>query len=144
MTDNSDTPLSRRLGLWSATLSGVGIILGAGIYVIIGAATRDAGSAVWLSFLLAAVLAGMTGLAYAELASMFPFAGASPVYVREAFGRHAGFVLGWIRLWISVISASAVAIGFGGYLAGLVDVPRRSRRDRGARALVRDRRLGDP
>lgn len=123
MTDSSDTPLSRRLGLWSATLSGVGIILGAGIYVIIGAATRDAGSAVWLSFLLAAVLAGMTGLAYAELASMFPFAGASPVYVREAFGRHAGFVLGWIRLSISVISASTVAIGFGGYLAGLIDVP---------------------
>ena len=41
------TALSRRLGLWSTTLSGVGIILGAGIYVIIGAATRDAGSAVW-------------------------------------------------------------------------------------------------
>jgi APA family basic amino acid/polyamine antiporter len=123
MTGNSDTPLSRRLGLWSTTLSGVGIILGAGIYVIIGAATRDAGSAVWLSFLMAAVLAGMTGLAYAELASMFPFAGASPVYIREAFGRHAGFVLGWLRLSISVISASAVAIGFGGYLAGLFDVP---------------------
>jgi APA family basic amino acid/polyamine antiporter len=123
MTGNSDTPLSRRLGLWSTTLSGVGIILGAGIYVIIGAATRDAGSAVWLSFLMAAVLAGMTGLAYAELASMFPFAGASPVYIREAFGRHAGFVLGWLRLSISVIGASAVAIGFGGYLAGLFDVP---------------------
>ena len=123
MTGGSDTPLSRRLGLWSTTLSGVGIILGAGIYVIIGAATRDAGSAVWLSFLIAAVLAGMTGLAYAELASMFPFAGASPVYIREAFGRHAGFVLGWVRLSISVISASAVAIGFGGYLAGLVDLP---------------------
>ena len=123
MTGNSDTPLSRRLGLWSTTLSGVGIILGAGIYVIIGAATRDAGSAVWLSFLMAAVLAGMTGLAYAELASMFPFAGASPAYIREAFGRHAGFVLGWLRLSISVISASAVAIGFGGYLAGLFDVP---------------------
>lgn len=123
MTGNSDTPLSRRLGLWSTTLSGVGIILGAGIYVIIGAATRDAGSAVWISFLMAAVLAGMTGLSYAELASMFPFAGASPVYIREAFGRHAGFVLGWLRLSISVISASAVAIGFGGYLAGLFDVP---------------------
>ena len=123
MTGNSDTPLSRRLGLWSTTLSGVGIILGAGIYVIIGVATRDAGSAVLLSFLMAAVLAGMTGLAYAELASMFPFAGASPVYIREAFGRHAGFVLGWLRLSISVISASAVAIGFGGYLAGLFDVP---------------------
>ena len=123
MTTESDTPLARRLGLWSTTLSGIGIILGAGIYVIIGAATRDAGSAVWLSFVMAAVLAGLTGLAYAELASMFPTAGASPVYIREAFGRHAGFVLGWVRLWISVISASTVAIGFGGYLADLVGLP---------------------
>jgi APA family basic amino acid/polyamine antiporter len=117
------SPLSRRLGLWSTALSGIGIILGAGIYVIIGAATRDAGSAVWLAFVLAALLAGMTGLAYAELASMFPFAGASPVYVREAFGRHAGFVLGWLRLAVSVITAAAVALGFGGYLADLAQLP---------------------
>jgi len=120
---SSGTPLSRRLGLGATTLSGVGIILGAGIYVIIGAATRHAGSAVWLSFVVAAVLAGMTGLAYAELASMFPFAGASPVYVREAFGRHAGFVLGWLRLSVSVISAATVALGFGGYLADLLGLP---------------------
>jgi APA family basic amino acid/polyamine antiporter len=122
-TVTTETPLSRRLGLWSTALSGIGIILGAGIYVIIGAATQDAGSAVWLSFVLAAVLAGMTGLAYAELSSMFPFAGASPVYIREAFGRHAGFVLGWLRLAVSVIGAAAVALGFGGYLADLLNLP---------------------
>jgi APA family basic amino acid/polyamine antiporter len=72
---------------------------------------------------LAAVLAGMTGLSYAELASMFPFAGASPIYIREAFGRHAGFVLGWLRLSVSVMSAAAVALGFGGYLADLLGLP---------------------
>ena len=115
--------LSRRLGLWATTLSGVGIILGAGIYVIIGAAARDAGSAVWLSFVLAAVLAGLTGLTYAELASMFPLAGASPVYVQEAFGRHAGFVLGWLRLVVSVLTAATVAIGFGAYVSDLVGIP---------------------
>jgi APA family basic amino acid/polyamine antiporter len=120
----TSTPqLSRRLGLFSTTLSGVGIILGAGIYVIIGTATRDAGSAVWLAFLFASVLAAMTGLAYAELASMFPLAGASPVYIQEAFGRHAGFVLGWLRLWVSMLTAAAVVIGFGGYLAGLLGLP---------------------
>ena len=115
--------LARRLGLWSTSLSGIGISLGAGIYVIIGAATADAGSAVWLSFVIAALLAGMTGLAYAELASMFPQAGASPIYIREAFGRHAGVVLGWLRLSVSVISAAAVALGFGGYLADLLHAP---------------------
>ncbi len=117
------TALSRRLGLWSTTLSGVGIILGAGIYVIIGAATRDAGSAVWIAFVVAAGLAGSAGLAYAELASMFPFAGASPVYIQEAFGRRAGFVLGWLRLAVSILTAATVAIGFGGYLADLSGAP---------------------
>ena len=112
----SDAGLERGLGLWAATLSGVGIILGAGVYVIIGEAANDAGSAVWLSFAIAAVLAGATGLSYAELAAMFPEAGASPVYVREAFGPRAGFLLGWLRLSISVISAAAVAIGFASYL----------------------------
>ncbi len=122
----AEPPLTRGLGLWGATLSGVGIILGAGIYVIIGAAAEDAGSAVWLSFLIAALLAGATGLSYAELAGMFPEAGASPVYVREAFGPRAGFVLGWLRLAISVISGAAVAIGFASYfddLAGLPSAP---------------------
>lgn len=120
---NPETALSRRLGLWATTLSGVGIILGAGIYVIIGAAAQDAGSALWIAFILAAALAGMTGLAYAELASMFPFAGASPVYVQEAFGPHAGFVLGWLRLFVSVLTAATVVIGFGGYLADLLSLP---------------------
>ena len=120
---NADSPLSRRLGLWSTTLSGIGIILGAGIYVIIGAATRDAGSAVWLAFVVAALLAGSAGLSYAELASMFPVAGASPIYVQEAFGRRAGFVLGWLRLAVSALTAATVAIGFGGYLADLAGIP---------------------
>ena len=122
-TAAKSAPLARRLGLWSTTLSGVGIILGAGIYVIIGAATRDAGSGVWLSFVLAAIVAGTTGLAYAELAAMFPLAGASPIYVQEAFGRHAGFVLGWLRLAVSVITAATVALGFGGYLADWMGLP---------------------
>jgi len=114
--------LKRNLGLWPTTLSGVGIILGAGIYVIIGAATQDAGSAVWISFLLAALIAGLTGLSYAELASIFPDAGASPIYVQHAFGDRAGFLLGWLRLIVSVVAMAAVAIGFSGYFGYFFDV----------------------
>ncbi len=87
--------MKRQLGLWGTTGSGIGIILGAGIYVIIGEAAADGGSAVWLSFLAAAGLAGATGLSYAELSLMFPEAGASSVNVREVFGRRAGFLIGW-------------------------------------------------
>ncbi|MDA1062057.1 MAG: APC family permease, partial [Chloroflexi bacterium] len=111
--------LERRLGLAATAFSGIGIVLGAGIYVLVGEASGEAGSAVWLSFAVAAVLAGGTGLAFAELSSMIPEAGASSAYAREAFGPHVGFVTGWMDITVSVIGAAAVAIGFGGYLGDL-------------------------
>ena len=122
--DAAPQALRRRLGIAGTTLSGLGIILGAGVYVLIGEAAADAGSALWLSFVLAAVLAAATGLSYAELASMFPEAGASSTYVREAFGRRAGFLVGWMLLAMSVIAAPAVALGFGGYATDLLGWPR--------------------
>jgi amino acid permease len=67
--------LRRALGLPEVTATGVGIIIGAGIYVLLGAATAEAGATVWLAFLLAVTLAMLTGLSYAELSSMFPRAG---------------------------------------------------------------------
>ena len=115
-----DAPrLKRQLGLLATTLSGVGIILGAGIYVIIAEAAQDAGSAVWLSFGLAAAVAAATGLSYAELSSMFPEAGASSTYAHEAFGRRVGFLVGWLRIFVGTVGAAAVAIGFGGYMQDL-------------------------
>ena len=111
--------LQRRLGLPGATLSGIGIILGAGIYVLVGAATADAGSAVWASFLIAALLAAATGLSYAELAAMIPEAGASAAYATDAFGSRAGFLTGWLLVTITVTGAGAVALGFGGYSIAL-------------------------
>jgi APA family basic amino acid/polyamine antiporter len=117
--------LRRTLGLWGTTVSGVGIILGAGIYVLIGTAAADAGGALWASFLIAAVLAGATGLSYAELAAMFPEAGGSAAYAREAFGRRAGFLVGWLLLAMVVLAAAAVAIGFGGYVDDLLGFDQR-------------------
>ena len=85
MTDPIVVPprMPRVLGTLELTASGVGIIIGAGIYVLLGAATAEAGAAVWASFALAAVLCGLTGLSYAELASMFPRAGAEYDYTRQ-------------------------------------------------------------
>lgn len=112
--------LRRQLGLWSITLSGVGIVLGAGIYVLIGEAAGEAGNATWLAFMLAAALAALTGLSFAELSAMMPEAGASASYAREAFGRRAGFVTGWLDVSVNVIGAAAVALGFGGYFSELL------------------------
>ena len=61
-----DPQLRRELGLLEVTLSGVGIILGAGVYVLIGQAAGLAGNAIWLAFSISAIIALLTGLSYAE------------------------------------------------------------------------------
>jgi APA family basic amino acid/polyamine antiporter len=111
--------LKRTLGLWETTLCGVGIILGAGIYALVGKAAGLGGSAVWISFLIAALVAAFTGLSYAELSSMFPKAGAEYDYSWHAFGRGIAFIVGWLLIFGGIISAAAVALGFAGYFKAL-------------------------
>jgi len=116
--------LEPRLGLFQVTMYGVGLILGAGIYVLIGQATALAGDLVWASFLLAAGVSVFTGLSYAELAAMYPHAAAEYVYVRRAFGRpFFAYLVGWLIVFAAVVSASTVALGFGGYAAALAGLP---------------------
>ncbi|MFH0714875.1 MAG: APC family permease [Candidatus Diapherotrites archaeon] len=115
--------LARVLGLGQATLTGLGIIFGAGIYVLVGKAAGIAGNQVWLSFLLAALVAGLTGLSYAELSSMFPKASAEYEYGKNAFGKRAGFLIGWLALIAGIVSVATVALGFGGYFSALTGAP---------------------
>lgn len=113
------------LGLLQVTASGVGIIIGAGIYVLLGPATEQAGGTVWVAFLLAAGLCGLTGLSYAELSSMFPKAGAEYEYTRQVAPEPVAFVVGWAMMVGLVIASATIALGFGRYLQGFVDVPER-------------------
>jgi len=115
--------LKRSLGVLSATLMGVGVILGAGIYVIIGVAAGWAGNAVWLSFLIAAVAAALAGISYARLGRLRPKNAPEYQYLNMAFGQIPGFLAGWMVLWATVISTSAVALGFAGYLEHLFGIP---------------------
>ncbi|MCC6237399.1 MAG: amino acid permease [Dehalococcoidia bacterium] len=114
--------LQRRIGLLGASASGIGIVLGAGIYVLIGEAAGVAGNGVWLAFLVGALLAAGTGLAYAELTALLPEAGAASAYARVAFGPRVGFVTGWMDVAVNAVAAPAVALGFARYLAGYIDV----------------------
>jgi basic amino acid/polyamine antiporter, APA family len=115
--------LKRNLGLFEVTLSGIGIILGAGIYALIGEAAGLAGNAVWISFALSALIAVLTGLSYAELASMFPRASAEYEYTAQAFGRYPAFIIGWMIIFSGVIGAATVALGFAGYFGVLSGLP---------------------
>jgi APA family basic amino acid/polyamine antiporter len=103
-------------------LSGIGIILGAGIYALVGEAAGIAGNAVWVSFVIAAAMAALTGLSYAELASAYPHAGADYEYTRHGLGSRAGFTVGWLMIVSNLVGAAAVALGFGGYLGTFLDI----------------------
>jgi basic amino acid/polyamine antiporter, APA family len=117
--------LRRVLGLTEVTAGGVGIIVGAGIYVLLGAATAQAGPLVWVAFLIAAVLSALTGLSYAELSSMFPSAAGEYEYTRHAWPEWIAFVVGWTMIMGLVVAAATVSIGFGRYVAYFIDVDAR-------------------
>ena len=104
--------LERSLSLVEITLMSIGIILGAGIYVVIGEAAGLSGNTLWLSFILAALVATFTGLSYAELSSRFPKAGAEYVYVKNAFGKTLAWLTGWLIIAGSIIGATTVSLGF--------------------------------
>jgi APA family basic amino acid/polyamine antiporter len=116
--------LSRSVGLFGAVTYGVGIILGAGIYVLIGPAAGLAGNSVWLSFIIGAIISSFTGLSYAELSTMFPKAAAEYIYVKRAFKNELlAFLTGWLIVFSGIVSMSAVALGFASYFKAISALP---------------------
>jgi APA family basic amino acid/polyamine antiporter len=111
--------LKRELSLVEITLTGIGDILGAGIYVLIGKAAGLAGNLVWFSFLFAGAAAALSALSYMELSSMYPRAGAEYEFVKKAFGERLGLFVGLLVVYYVIITCSAVALGFGGYFSSL-------------------------
>lgn len=117
--------LAKTLGFGRLSLYGVGTIIGAGIYSVIGPAAEAAGDGVWMSFLLAAVISAFSGLSYAELASAMPSAGAEHSFLRRALPK-APAVAFAVGLFIAVHGAATfatVGLTFGNYLQTLVAIP---------------------
>ena len=111
--------LKRSLRLFEVTMAGVGFILGAGIYVLIGAVASLSGTAIWISFILAALAAILSGLSYAELSSMFPVDTSEYTYENEGLGKGFGFFT-YISMILALITGiSAVALGFASYFSAL-------------------------
>lgn len=111
--------LKKELNLLEITLVGIGNILGAGIYVLMGKAAGLAGNMVWFSFLFAGATAALSALSYMELASMYPRSGAEYEFVKRAFGERVGLFVGLLVVYFVVITSSAVALGFGRYFNNL-------------------------
>jgi amino acid transporter len=117
--------LRRALTLPYAVLYGMGVTIGAGIYVLIGAAAARAGMMVPLAFVVAAVLMGLTGASFAELGGRMPVAAGEAAYVRAGFrSERWSAAVGLLVVGIAVIAAAAIAAGSAGYVALFLDLPR--------------------
>lgn len=116
--------LKRSLSFTAVVFYGVGAILGAGIYVLIGELAGTAGYLAPIAFLLAAVIAGFSALSYAELSARFPFSAGEAVYVQEAFhSAKLTSAIGLMVVFTGVVSTATMAVGAIGYTQLFVDLP---------------------
>lgn len=115
--------LKRDLGWKEATALGIGAMVGAGIFILSGVAIGKAGPAVFISFVIAAILEILLGLCYAELASRYPRAGGAYEYVSQTMGPFVGTLIGWSYWGAWLAASSFVSQGFGNYLHSLTNAP---------------------
>jgi APA family basic amino acid/polyamine antiporter len=109
--------LKRSLTVWHALLYGLGITIGAGIYVLIGPVAKTAGMAAPASFVLAALLMSLSAVSFAELATRMPVAAGEAAYVAEGFrSRIAGTGVGLLVIAISITTSAAISLGSAQYI----------------------------
>lgn len=108
--------LDRRLGLADAVVVGLGAMIGAGVFVAFAPAAARAGTLVWASLAVAAVVAVCNALSSSRLAAIFPAAGGTYVYGRELLGPLPGFLAGWGFVVGKTASCAAMALTAGLYL----------------------------
>jgi amino acid transporter len=112
------------LSLLHATLYGLGVTIGAGIYVLIGAAAARSGLHAPLAFVVAALLMALSAASFAELATRFPVAAGEAAYAREAFhSDKLATAVGLLVVAIAIASAAAISVGSAGYLAVFIQLP---------------------
>lgn len=111
---------SRKLSTRQAAFIGVGAMVGAGIFALLGAAGEVAGAAVWLSFLLAGAVAGLQGYSFAKFGARYPSAGGLLEYVSRGFGQgHVTGIIAWLILAANAIVTGMVAVSFGSYASSM-------------------------
>jgi len=113
------TGLRRSLGFWALVAFGVGDILGAGIYALVGKVAAVAGAACWVAFAVSMGVAAFTALSYAELGGRFPKSAGEAQFSREGFrAEWLAWLIGWLVLCSGIVSMAAVSRAFAGYLIG--------------------------
>ena len=120
----SGATLRRSIGLPLLTLYGMGTILGAGIYVLVGEVAAVAGYSTPLAFVIACLVASLTGLSYAELSSSLPMSAGEAAYVNAAFSRNEiAHAVGASVIVTGVVSAATMLRGLVGYFSVFATLP---------------------
>ena len=121
-TDEPEHKLKKTLGVLDLIVFGVGVIIGAGIFVVTGTvAATNAGPAISISFAIAGLACALAALCYAEFASTVPVAGSAYTFSYATFGELIAWIIGWDLVLEFTIGAAALSTSFSGYFQEVVD-----------------------
>jgi amino acid transporter len=121
MSSPAEPAEQKHLNVRQAAFIGVGAMVGAGIFALLGAAGEVAGAAVWLSFLIAGVIAALQGYSFAKLGARYPSAGGLLEYVAKGFGNgHFTGMTAWLTYSANAIVTAMVAVSFGSYASSML------------------------
>lgn len=111
----------KRMTVLQATFIGVGSMVGAGIFALLGAAGAVAGSAVWVSFLIAGIIAALQGYSFAKLGATYPSGGGILTFLSKGFGEgHVAGIGSWLFFTAGSIVVAMIATSFGGYASAVL------------------------
>ncbi|MFF8945187.1 amino acid permease [Streptomyces sp. NPDC014864] len=121
-TEEPEHALRKSLSALDLTVFGVGVIIGTGIFVLTGkVAKENAGPAVSLAFVVAAVVCALAALCYAEFASTVPVAGSAYTFSYASLGELPAWIIGWDLILEFALGTAVVAVGWSGYVRSLLD-----------------------
>lgn len=121
LESNKASKLERTLGAFDVTLMSIGAVIGTGVMVLTGlVASRDAGPAVVLSFIISAIVCSLVALCYAEFASTIPTSGSAYSYIYVSLGEVFAHLVGWCLIMGYTVSTATVAGGWAAYFNGLL------------------------
>src|SRR5580693_5930526 len=118
--ETGEHSLKRTLGPFQLTALGVGAIIGAGIFVMVGLGAQYAGPGLTLSFVLSGLGCAFAGLCYAEFAAMIPLAGSAYTYAYATLGEFLAWIIGWDLVLEYALGAATVSIGWSGYFGNIL------------------------
>src|SRR5438309_223615 len=120
--ETGEHSLKRTLGVFQLTALGVGAIIGAGIFVMVGLGAQYAGPGLTLSFILSGLGCAFAGLCYAEFAAMIPLAGSAYTYAYATLGELLAWIIGWDLTLEYAMGASTVSSGWSNHFIELLNI----------------------